>query len=392
MTERFLIKGLKVYTEQKSIKHGAVLVENGKIADIFTHEQHQRFCEKITYQFSANSHLIPGFIDLHMHGCKGYDIMDGTDEALNTICQTLPKEGTTSFLATTLSLANDKIEKALDNIKQFKKKKCQGAEILGIHLEGPFISQKKPGIHNTEYLQKPTINLFQKWQELSDQLIKIVTLAPEVENAFELINYLSKNKIIPAIGHSNASFEDTIKAIQAHCTYATHLFNAMSIIHQRHPGCAIACLLHHDVYCEIIADNIHLHPAMIHLAQRLKGYEKLILVTDSMRGKCMPDGIYDLGGKQVTVKNNQAKFNNTIAGSTLSMIDAFKNVKDNLHCTIEDLIKMTATNPARVLNILDKKGTISKNKDADLIVLDESLDLKFTVCRGKIVYEKLNGK
>jgi len=389
MTNRFLIKGLKVYSEKRLIKHGAVLIENDKIAEVFNDEEHQRFSEKATYQFSANSQLIPGFIDMHIHGCLGFDVMDSTKDAINTICKTLPKEGTTSFLATTMSQTNENIEKAIVNIKDFQKAAYTGAEILGMHLEGPFISPKKAGAQATANIQKPSTSLFQKWYDLSEESIRLVTLAPEEDGAVDLVNFLHKNKIIASIGHSNASFEEAITAISAHCTYATHLFNAMSPINQRAPGCALACLLHDDVYCELIADNTHIHPAMVHLAQRLKGYDRLILITDSIRAKCMNDGTYDLGGKEVIVKNGKATlFDGTLAGSVLKMIDGFKNVQNNLQCTVENLIKMTSTNPARILNLLDRKGTITKGKDADLVILDENYEVIFTVCRGKIMYQK----
>ncbi len=389
MTNRFLIKGLKVYSEEKVIKHGAILVEDGKIVEIFTDDEHQRFCEKVTYQFSANSHLIPGFIDMHIHGCAGFDVMDATRDAISTICKTLPKEGTTSFLATTMTHSKENIENSIINIKDFQKSNYIGAEILGIHLEGPFISPKKAGAHTIANIQKPDIVQFNKWRELSEENIRLVTLAPEEDKADELVDFLHKNNIIAAIGHSNASFEEAISAINNHCIYATHLFNAMSPINQRSPGCAIACLLHNDVYCELIADNIHIHPAMVHLAQRLKGYDRLILVTDAMRAKCLKDGTYDLGGKDVIVKNNKVALQDgTLAGSVLKMIDGFKNVQDNLQCTVEQLIKMTSTNPARILNLLDKKGTISKGKDADLVILDENFEVIFTTCRGKVIYQK----
>ena len=220
MINRFLIKGLKIYSEEKVIKHGAVLIEGDKIAEIFTDKEHQRFCEKITYQFSANSHLIPGFIDMHIHGCAGFDIMDATKDAISTICKTLPKEGTTSFLATTMSLAKDNIEKSIININDFKKSNYVGAEVLGIHLEGPFISPKKAGAHSIANIQKPNIELLQKWNDMSEESIRLVTLAPEEDKADELVKFLHKNKIIAAIGHSNASFEEAISAINNHCTYA----------------------------------------------------------------------------------------------------------------------------------------------------------------------------
>ncbi|PIS00945.1 MAG: N-acetylglucosamine-6-phosphate deacetylase [Chlamydiae bacterium CG10_big_fil_rev_8_21_14_0_10_35_9] len=384
---RFLIQGLKVYTETKVLKQGGVLIEDGKIQEIFTHDQLQKFCEKNTYHFPANHHLVPGFIDLHIHGANGSDVMDNSIDALQNICINLPKEGTTSFLATTLSQPKAKIEEVLQTIRRASDLK--GAEILGVHLEGPFLSFEKPGAHEPSYFLDPDIILFNKWQTLSGDKIKIVTVAPEKKNGIEFIQYLKKKNVTASIGHSYASYEKAIEAIEAGSTYATHLFNAMTPIHQRNPGCSIACLLHNHISAEIIADGVHLHGAMIHLTYQVKGPDLVLLVTDAMRAKCMPEGEYTLGDKAVIVNKEMAALKDgTIAGSILKMDQAFRNVYKYLNCPIEHMIKMCSTNPAKIARVFDRKGSITKGKEADLVILNENLEPILTLCKGEAIFEK----
>lgn len=383
---RYLIKGLKVHSEQGIIKQGALMVQGEIIEDIFTQDQHQRFCEKNTFHFPANYHLIPGFIDMHIHGVSGFDIMDGRKDALRTICKDLPKEGTTSFLATTITHTQEQIEKALTNLRATS---IEGAEILGIHLEGPFLSSQKAGAHRKDLLIPPEIALFERWQKLSGHRIKVVTIDPEIENGLEFIEYLAKNQVIPSIGHTNASFETALEAIDKGAHYATHLFNAMTPIHQRQPGCSIAAILHPQLSAELIADGIHLHPAMIHLAYEIKGADKLLLITDSIRAKGLGNGEYELGGQKVYVAEDRATLKDgTIAGSILAMDEAFRNVYHYLKCPFEDMLKMCSSNQAKALGIYRQKGSLAKGKDADLVVLDEGLNPVLTLCRGSISFEK----
>lgn len=383
---RCLIKGLKVHSEKGVIKQGALMVQDTLIEDLFTQEQHQRFCEKNTLHFPANYHLIPGFIDMHIHGSYGFDVMDGTEQALQTICKTLPKEGTTSFLATTMTHTQKIIEQALENIHTAS---TQGAEILGVHLEGPFLSSKKAGAHQKDLLVDPNIPLFEKWQQLSGNRIQVVTLDPELRGGIDFIQYLTSHQVIASIGHTNASFETALEAIDCGAHYATHLFNAMSPIHQREPGCASASLLHPQLTAELIADGIHLHPAMIHLAYETKKADKLILITDAIRAKGLGSGEYELGGQKVTVSEDRATLENgIIAGSILTMDEAFRNVYHYLKCPFEDMLKMCSSNPAKILGIYDRKGSLGKGKDADLVVLNENLYPVLTFCKGAISFQK----
>jgi N-acetylglucosamine-6-phosphate deacetylase len=229
----------------------------------------------------------------------------------------------------------------------------------------------------------------QHWQALSNQLIKLVTLAPEETGCMALIEYLVKENIIASLGHTNATYAEAKAAIAAGCSHATHLFNAMRGLHQREPGAVTAALLSPAVMVELILDGLHLHPAVVDLTFRVKGKDQIVLVTDAMRAKCMADGCYDLGGQSVQVTQGQAQLQDgTLAGSTLKMASALRNMMTFTGCSLRDVIKMTAENPARALGVFANKGSIGVGKDADLVVLDEALQVVMTVCAGQVAYRK----
>jgi N-acetylglucosamine-6-phosphate deacetylase len=381
---KLLITGPNVYAEKTILKNGAVLVQDGLIASV---SEAQHFSAEKTLEFPANYHLIPGFIDLHTHGADGHDVMDATPIALAGICRALAAEGTTSFLATTMTDEISNIEKALAAVQQYSKAPQAGAAILGVHLEGPFIAPSKMGAQRGENILDPDVELFKKWEKISGNLVKLVTLAPEQANVIALIEYLKKQNIVASLGHTNATFEEAQKAIAAGSSYATHLFNAMSGIHQREPGTVTAALLAGTVSAELIVDGFHLHPAIVQLALKLKGKEKIVLVTDAMRAKCLQDGCYDLGGQDVYVKKGRAQLaDGTLAGSVLRMPSAVQNMLSFTGCELQDALKMAAENPAKILNVFHKKGSIAEKKDADLVVLNEKLEVVLTICGGNIVY------
>jgi N-acetylglucosamine-6-phosphate deacetylase len=382
---KLLITGLKVYAEKNIYKTGAVLVEDGLIAAIDPTQRH--FIADKTLTFPANYHLIPGFIDLHTHGANGHDVMDATPAALAGICQALAAEGTTAFLATTMTEDIDRIEAALTNVRQYQQGTQTGAVILGVHLEGPFIAPSKKGAQNGEKILAPNIELIKKWEKISDNALKLVTLAPEQARALDVIAYLKKKNIVAAIGHTNATYEEAQAAIAAGSCYATHLFNAMSGIHQRAPGAVTAALLADNVSAELIVDGFHLHPAIVRLALKLKGKEKIVLVTDAMRAKCLQGGCYDLGGQAVYLKKGRAQLaDGTLAGSVLRMPSAVQNMLDFTGCELQDALKMAAENPAKISNVFHRKGSIAAKKDADLVVLNEKLEVVLTLCGGDSVY------
>ncbi len=383
-----VLQNITIYSEEGVLKKANLVIKNKKI---FSYSEKKISQEDAhIFSFPTNYSLIPGFIDLHIHGGYGVDIMDADLSALKTLCKKLPEEGTTSFLATTVSQEKENIEKALIATASYMQKDLSyGAEILGIHLEGPFLCKKKCGAHLPNWILDPDINLMKKWIDLSSNQIKIVTLAPEKKGAFDFITLCKHQNILPSIGHTSASYELALKAIDHGCNYATHLFNAMDPLHHRHPSAALACLLHPNVTVELIADLIHVHPAMLDMVYKLKTAQHITLITDSMRAKALGEGTSDLGGQEVIVKNNNATLKDqTLAGSVLKMIDAFKNFFSITENNMEKLIEMTSYNPAKLLNIFEKKGSIKKDKDADLVVLDEKLNVIMTFCKGEVVYQK----
>ncbi len=296
---RSIFSGMQILVGHEWQKHHAVVVEEGKIKAIIADDMIKHHLPAEHYEYKHHCFLVPGLIDLHIHGTKGNDVMDGSVEAIQTISRDLASEGVTGFLATTMTASAEQLEKVLQTIPVAMSYQ-DGAEILGIHLEGPFIAKEKMGAQCGELILAPDVDLIQKWQTLASDTIKLVTLAPELPGALELIAALHKMEVIVSVGHTNATYEETTAAITAGCTHATHLFNAMRGLHQREPGALGALLLADQVHAELIADGHHLHPAIIELALRVKNKNRLLLVTDGMRAKCLGNGKYDLGGQEGT--------------------------------------------------------------------------------------------
>ncbi|MDR4950184.1 N-acetylglucosamine-6-phosphate deacetylase [Neobacillus cucumis] len=394
MTSNFkaiLLKGIQIYTDGNWIENGYIKIKDQKIVEVGRSEnlslQEDFEVLDIPLQYKA----VPGFIDVHIHGANGSDTMDATKEALETIAHALPGEGTTSFLATTITQGEKQIEKALVNAGEYiKDYQTPGkAEILGIHLEGPFVNPKMAGAQPTQYIIGSNLELFQKWEQLSRQTIKLVTLAPELPGGLKMVQYLKANGIIASIGHTDATYEEVLNAIEAGVNHVTHLYNQMRGLHHREPGVVGAAFLKEELKAELIVDGVHSHPDMVKLAYQQKGKTGLILITDSMRAKCLKNGHYDLGGQDVTVQNGKAVLSDgTLAGSILKLGQGVKNMMAFTGCRLEDAVEMAAVNPAKQLNVFDRKGSISEGKDADLVILDENLDVYMTLCRGQVAYLK----
>lgn len=379
------ISGPQIYTEEGILKNATLTIAENKIHALST----QKFTASPTFLFPENYHVVPGFIDVHIHGASGSDVMDGTLLALETISQALAEEGTTAYLATTMTAAPEKINDVMQNIQVYRQQPKTGAHLLGVHLEGPFLSPKKVGAQSAEKILAPRLDYFNQWQQKSDNAIRLVTIAPELAGAGEFIQALHKQNIRVSIGHTEATYAETCAAIQAGCSHVTHLFNAMRGIHQREPGTVSAALLSDKVTAELIVDGVHLHPAIVELALKVKGKEKIVLVTDAMRAKCLADGAYDLGGQTVNVKYGVASLSDgTLAGSTLKMPIAIQNLMQFTRCDLMDAVRCAAGNPAKLLGIEKQKGSIAVGKDADLVVLSETLQVVLTIVNGQIVYTR----
>jgi len=384
--DRCILSGMKTLIDHQWLSNQAVVIEEGKIKGIITDDMIPNHMPAAHYQFAEDSYLVPGFIDLHIHGVKGSDVMDAEPGAFSIISKALAAEGVTGFLATTMTADDQAIEAVLKCMPEAMQSE-DGAAILGVHLEGPFIAKEKTGAQCREKVRQPDLALIKKWQRLSGNAVKLVTLAPELPGALDFIRAVHSMGILVSAGHTNATYEETELAIQAGCSQATHLFNAMRAIHQREPGAASALLLSGDVTAELIVDGIHLHPAIVDLAYRIKGKEKLMLVTDAIRAKCMGDGQYDLGGQQVKVKQAVAMLaDGTLAGSVLTMHQAIKNIVLFTQCELADAIYMASTNPARKLGIDTQKGSIAVGKDADIVILGAGLEVDFTMRGGREVF------
>lgn len=386
-----LLKGVQVYAEDILIENGFIKINNGKIVEIGSMEELEKENEFEIIELPGQYKAIPGLIDVHIHGVNGADTMDATKEALDIMVTALPKEGTTSFLATTMTQEGKQIENALINAGQYiEKQKPNGkAEILGLHLEGPFVNAKRAGAQPIQHIIDPDLALFQKWQNLTNGNIKLVTLAPERPGGLEMIRYLKSNGIIASIGHTDATFDEVDQAIDAGANHVTHLFNQMRGLHHREPGVVGAAFLRDELKAEIIVDGVHVRPEMVKLAFKQKQSEGLILITDSMRAKCLKNGKYDLGGQEVTVKNGKAVLEDgTLAGSILKLGHAVKNIISYTGCSFDDAIEMASVNPAKQLNMYDRKGSIAVGKDADIVILDEQLEVYMTLCRGALAFKR----
>jgi N-acetylglucosamine-6-phosphate deacetylase len=386
-----LLKGIQVYTEGKVIDSGYIKIKDQKIEDLGSIENLSNEDEYKVVQVPSHYKAVPGFIDVHIHGVNGADVMDATQEALDTMVTALPKEGTTSFLATTMTQEAKQIESALKNAGHYihEHQNPGNAEILGIHLEGPFVNSKRAGAQPVQYIIDPDIEVFKKWQSLSNGTIKQVTLAPERPGGLKMIKYLKEHNITASIGHTDATYEEVIEAIAAGSNQVTHLFNQMSGLHHRNPGVVGAAFLRDELIAELIVDGVHVRPEVVELAYKQKGKDGFLLITDSMRAKCLKNGHYDLGGQDVTVKDGKAILEDgTLAGSILKLGTAVKNVQTYTGCSLKDAIEMASVNPAKQLNVFDRKGSIAVGKDADIVILDDQLDVFMTVCRGKVAFNK----
>ena len=333
--------------------------------------------------------VVPGFIDEHIHGAGGADAMDGTVEAISTIANTVAKEGTTTFLATTMTQSPENITKALKAVKEYRESApSTGARVGGVHLEGPFIALSHKGAQPAEFVAKPSISVFDGYNEASGNCIRIVSLAPEEEGSSELIAHLAKNGIIPSIGHTAAKAVNVREAIRSGAKHVTHTYNAQSPLHHREIGVVGSALLYDDLNAELICDTIHVSIPAMQLVAKCKPSDKLTLITDAMRAKGLGEGVSELGGQTVIVKNGEARLTDgTLAGSVLLMNDAIKNMVEKVGVSFTSAIDYATKNPAKALGIYEQTGSIKVGKNADLTVLSSDYKVLLTIRDGEIIYK-----
>ncbi|MGE7856027.1 MULTISPECIES: N-acetylglucosamine-6-phosphate deacetylase [Bacillus] len=333
--------------------------------------------------------IAPGFVDTHIHGLAGHDVMDCTYESLNNISIKLLENGVTSFLPTTLTDSLENTTKALQNIAHAKRKGVAGATIIGAFLEGPCFTEANKGAQNPKYFINPTIELLEEWIVESEGTVRKIAMAPEREGAIAFIQQAVKNDIRVAIGHTDANYEVCQEAIQAGATIFVHTFNGMKGLHHREPGVVGAALSTEHVYSEIIADGHHVHPSAVNILYKCKGYDKTCLVSDCMRAGLLGDGIYHLGEFAVHVKDGVAQTETgSLAGSTLRFIDGVKNIKKWTNASLWESVHMGSLIPAKSVGVDREIGSIAPGKRADFLILTDDLELIGTVVRGEMKYKK----
>lgn len=383
-----LIKNIRLVLRD-GIKEGLyVLVNDNKILDIVASSNidNIHFDDVID---GEGRYLAPGFIDIHHHGNSGYDTMDASHEALTEMSVFQAKHGVTSFLATTMTNPNFEISKALDNActyikKTYKNPNC--ADLLGVYLEGPYFSIEKKGAQPKEFIKNGNIDEIENYIKIANDHISVLAIAPELEGSIEIIKKIKSKGVKVALGHSNANYEETISGIDAGANIATHLYNGMKSFSHREPAIVGGVLTDDRIYAELIVDMHHLHKAAIQLAYKAKGKDKIILVSDAMRATGLTDGKYDLGGQMVEVIDGFARLDNgTIAGSTLTLDKAIKNMVNIVGIPLHEAIMMASYNPAKALGLDHKIGSVEKGKQADLVFLDQNLNVTHVMIKGHLI-------
>jgi N-acetylglucosamine-6-phosphate deacetylase len=382
------IYATRILTPQDELTDTVILVDGGRVVAL-GHRDEVTIPDGALDYVAAGMIVVPGFIDVHIHGAGGHDVMEGNARALDKITSTVARYGTTSMLATTVTATTDQICKSCEGIAQYVRKHEQeaasarfGAEILGIHLEGPFLSKAQRGVHPTDCLAKPSIEVFDKFVQAADGLVRMVTVAPELPGGLDLVKHAVEKDVVVGMGHTNATYEEAIAAIRAGAHHAIHTYNAMRPFTHRDPGVIAAVMTEPEVTAEIIADLVHVAAPAIQVLLGVKGFDTIIAVTDGIAATGMGDGKYRLGHFEVTVRDGICRNSEgRLAGSTLTLDRALRNLVQ-LGVPLADAIRMMTILPARRLGLAGKKGIVAIGADADLVVLTPDLRVAGVMTRG----------
>lgn len=383
-----------IYTPMEEIPNGVILVGGHRVIKVGPRGQ-LKIPPGATVIDNHDRIIVPGFVDMHLHGAAGHDLMEATPEAVSTVATYLARHGTTSFLATTVTASLDRTLRAARGLgeiirasqrSQGASEKIAGAQPVGIHFEGPFLNVKKRGAHPASQIRKPSIAILARMLEAADGAARVLTLAPEVDGALAVLEYARSRGLRVGIGHSNATYEEAERAIAAGATHAVHCYNAMRPFGHRDSGIIGAVLTDDRVSAEVIADGVHVEPAAIRLLVKSKGLGRVVLVSDSLSGAGMPDGDYRLGSFSVRVAGGVCRtMEGNLAGSTLTLDAALRNLSNFTAASYRECLHCATLNPARMLGLDKEKGVIAPGADADLTILDRNYYVTQTYVRGRSV-------
>jgi N-acetylglucosamine-6-phosphate deacetylase len=373
-----------LFTPLERIDFPVVLIDDGKITAVSSRIETELPFDTRHLDY-PDLVLAPGFIDIHIHGGSGHDVMEADDSALAAVEAGMAKHGVTSYLPTTVTAPENRILRALEHLGKAitQNERTRRSRPLGIHLEGPFISHAKRGVHPPENLVQPSKELFRKYWDASAGTIRVMTIAPELPGAAETITEARQLNVHSSIGHSDATYSQALQGIKAGADHATHTFNAMRPLDHREPGILGAVLSDDRLTADLIADGVHVDPSIVKLFLQAKGPERAILITDAISATGMPDGIYKLGSFEVEVRGDRCEYQGRLAGSVLTLDRAVRNVMSFAGWKLQEAIRLATFNPARMLGITSQKGIVAPGSDADLVLLSAQGHIVQTIIAGE---------
>jgi N-acetylglucosamine-6-phosphate deacetylase len=385
---RYALTNMDIVTPFRHVERGVVLIEDGIIAGIGGPQDFPVPSDIPIYDLEGKI-LAPGFIDLLVHGGGGYGFADTDPEAVGKISEFFFAHGTTGLCAALYSKPEAEMVADVERIAGFAEKTRGKGNVWGIHLEGPFINPELHGAMKVEYLWKANLDGWNRLLAAGKGSIRLMTIAPELPGMADIMRAAARAGVVLSIGHSTASYEEVLFAIDNGVAHVTHMFNAMRPFHHRKPGVVLSALLHNELKIELIADGIHVHPAVMKLIYQVKGSGGIILVTDAIRASGMPEGEYIFMDQKILMKDRRAYLpDGTLAGSTLTMNQAVKSMVQQVDVPLTDAVRMASLNGAKVLGLEHQKGIIAVGKDADLVVFDKVFDVHMTICEGEIRYRR----
>lgn len=388
-----IIKNVKIYTEEKQFVNGSIGILDGRFSAISfgLGDIDLAGTEDTEIVDGQGAYAIPGLVDIHFHGCMGYDVCDGTKEALEEMAKYEASVGVTAMVPATMTLPVNVLEQILAAAAEYKKEVHEGADLLGINMEGPFISPIKKGAQAAEHIIPSSAEIARRFLDCSEGLVRFLGLAPEEsEDAAAFIEEM-KDRVNISLAHTNADYECADAAFKAGANHAVHLYNAMSPYTHRSPGVVGAVADNEQVNAEIICDGVHIHPAVVRSTVKLLGEDRLIFISDSMRATGMPDGRYTLGGLEVEVHGNRAALvsDGALAGSVTNLMDCVKTAVKEMKIPLETAVACATMNPAKAAGEYADYGSIAVGKYADVVLLDSELQVKLVVKKGKKVRMKM---